>query len=187
MIDLDSGKVIEHKVEKKDKKKEKDQYLVSDGMNVVTKIIINIPEKIEDIMKEINSNKELGSVEFSILCKSKKEVKIQGDSLLVYLEDDFFIPEQEVSSASIEYLEDNVKYDTVIHKHPSGCRAFSATDKEFINSNFMYSLLFVDGSFHTGNCRFPINEDKTIYISLPTTVSVIRPPKIGRASCRERV
>lgn len=174
-IDLDTGAEITNN--KKSEINKKQKYQVAQSMYIISNVIIHIPEKIEDIMKELNSNSQLSSVEFSILCKSRKEVQVTGETMHVFLTEEFFIPEQEVSAAHIDYLDDNTKFDTVIHKHPAGCRSFSATDKEYINSNFKYSLLFVDGGFNTGNCRFSINNDNSIYITLPTKVAVDYNPK----------
>jgi hypothetical protein len=55
-----------------------------------------------------------------------------------------------VTAAHIDYEEDNIDFNTVIHKHPDNCMSFSGTDEKYINSNFDFSLLWVNKKLHIG-------------------------------------
>jgi proteasome lid subunit RPN8/RPN11 len=179
MFDLEGEREIEITKQIKDKIKNKSelsvnkQFNVAATMSICKDIIIVVPEKIEDILKELDIR--FRHVEYSIFCQSDRiETSELGDTLFIYLKDTYYIPEQSVSAAFVNYEEDHKDYDTVIHKHPDGCMSFSGTDREFINSNFDYSLLFVNKSFQTGNARIPINSEKTIYITMSAKVKVER-------------
>ena len=82
--------------------------------------------------------------EYSILFKGKWEER----GFMVYNE--YYIPKQSVSSASVDYKEDigllreKEGYNVVVHSHPF-CKGnngrFSMADKESINTHFPVSLL----------------------------------------------
>ena len=61
------------------------------------------------------------------------------------LPDKFYFPEQEVTSVSIRFLEEppGPEWNVVIHRHPHSCRAFSSTDKNSINEEFLASILYI--------------------------------------------
>ena len=179
MFDLDDDQEINLTDQAKDKIKTKQttsgirQYNVAASMAICKDVVFVVPEKIEDVLKELDI--QFRSVEYSIFCQSDRtETSEKGDTLYIYLKDNYYIPEQSVSAASVDYEEDHKDYDTVILKHPDGCMNFSGTDREFINSNFDYSLLFVNKSFQTGNIRIPINPEKTVYITMAAKVKVER-------------
>jgi len=117
------------------------------GLSILTpeEFEVCIPERLLKVCRVISS--KVGSDEFSLLCK----FEIRDGKAVV--SDEFYIPEQEVSSASVDFLEDvSIKrekegFNCIIHKHPSGCRAFSSSDNDTINSHFPLSILFADGSF----------------------------------------
>jgi len=79
---------------------------------------------------------------------------------------DWFLPKQFVTSASIDFDNDDVgkkilknrvpegMYNTVIHKHPDGCIGFSGTDEKYINRGSTCSLLFVDNYIELGVLNF---------------------------------
>lgn len=60
------------------------------------------------------------------------------------LDEDIYIPKQEVSSATINFTEGrpSAEFNTAIHKHPKGALGFSGTDEVSINANFECSLLY---------------------------------------------
>jgi len=105
---------------------------------------------------------EFPDVEFSIFGISKWVEKEK----IVVMEDEFYIPNQKVTTASVDYDHNDCpeKYNTVIHKHPDGCMSFSGTDEEFINANFDYTLLWVNRKFHIGLARA---STKFGYIHIP--------------------
>lgn len=57
----------------------------------------------------------------------------------------FYFPQQKVTAVSIQFLEEppGPEWNVVIHRHPSGVRTFSSTDKNSINEEFLASILFI--------------------------------------------
>ena len=119
----------------------------NNDVKIVDRVTCVIPRTIVETMMYLDD--KFTGVEFSIfgICKVGKDNRI-------ILEDTFYIPEQEVTSGEVDYKEDApAGFNCVIHKHPSGVKNFSATDDTYINNNFDYSLLWVDGKFETGQVR----------------------------------
>lgn len=138
MKDMDSGEEI---VTKRVQVREQGGGIVS-TMKRINEITYVIPQRIKAILKGMTV--KYPEVEFSIC------VKTTFDEDRGYYrpdEQDIFIPEQHVSAAHIDYLEDDPSYNTVFHKHPNGCRQFSGTDRDYINGNFRFSILWVDNKF----------------------------------------
>ncbi len=115
------------------------------------------------ISKKINT-------EFSVLFKSK----VSNNYIMIIPE--YYIPEQEVSSASVDYIEDlSIKrkegFNVVVHKHPNSITSFSGDDYKYINSHFPVSLLFCNGkitaatilvSFENSKIIIDVPEDRII-------------------------
>lgn len=116
-------------------------FVRTSEVEIIESVFCYIPKKIEDVVKIIN--KQLPSDEFSIFVKGS----FDPNSKVYTIEEDWFYPEQKVSTASIDYKEDNSNFNGVIHKHPSGCKNFSGTDKKYINQNFEFSILWVNGGW----------------------------------------
>jgi len=115
----------------------------------VKRIKCIIPSKLLDSIREIEIgvNKKFGSSnEFSIF--------IHGDydpNGYLVVSEDFYIPKQVVSGASVQYNEEpEPHYNGCLHKHPDGCTSFSGTDEKYINSNFDFSLLYVQQKISKG-------------------------------------
>lgn len=123
-----------------------DNVWKNESVKTIESVDIEIPLKIVKTLQALN--KKFSDVEFSILCKTK-----YVDDKFIVDENDIFIPEQKVTSAGVDYKEDNSQYNTVIHKHPNGCKNFSNTDREYINSNFDFSYLWVDNKLEKGLMR----------------------------------
>jgi hypothetical protein len=119
---------------------------------------------LSSISKKIDS-------EFSVLFKSK----VDSNAIMVIPE--YYIPEQEVSSASVDYLEDlSLKrkdgFDVVVHKHPSSITSFSSEDYRYINSHFPVSLLFCNGKITAATILTVFNGAKII-IDVPEDKIII--------------
>lgn len=133
-------------------------------LNIISSIQVVIPVKLYLVCNQIAS--KVGGNEFSIVTDIKEK-----DNQNILLTDDFYIPKQKVNSSNIDYLPDNYHHSVCIHRHPDGCNGFSSTDKEYINQNFVLSLLytrrdgFVNGIY---NMRL---DDKTM-IQLPVEIKV---------------
>lgn len=125
-------------------------YMVASTQFIKTLSIV-VPTRIKQIL--MGMSYKFRDTEFSIFGKTEL-----GEDGKFHMEDTFFIPLQEVSNAFVDYKEDNTGYNTVIHKHPDGCRGFSGTDAEYINRNFKFSLLWVDRAFSVAVVNIQLEE-----------------------------
>jgi len=133
-------------------------------LNIISLIQVIIPVKLYLVCNQIAG--KVGGNEFSIVTDIKEK-----DNQNILLTDVFYIPKQKVNPSNIDYLPDDYHHSVCIHRHPDGCNGFSSTDKEYINQNFILSLLytrrdgFVNGIY---NMRL---DDKTM-IQLPVEIKV---------------
>ncbi len=156
----EAGEVVQKERKRSEKKTEKRW---ESGMRVydTDSFRIVVPEKIFKVCKAI-ANK-YPDVEFSILCKAKRE----GDVWRV--SEEFFVPDQEVTSGSVDFKDKTQLngWNCIIHKHPSGLETFSHTDMETINSNNEVSLLFCDGRFTDAIANIRLSEDEKLRLRIP--------------------
>jgi len=145
VVSKDTKKKVVSKVKKnaKGKKKSEKDLIWDSGLKVVyPPILIDVPQSLVDVMRSID-NTVAGSVEFSIYVKADT-----SDIECIRISEDFYIPKQLVSGASVDYNEPPMGgFNAVIHKHPKGVRSFSGTDDDYINQNFTVSILWCDGEF----------------------------------------
>lgn len=79
---------------------------------------------------------------------------------------EWYIPEQRVSAAKVDFEEDAPPgFNVVLHKHPRGVKRFSATDWKYINPNFEASILYEGGNFVDACVRVPNPSGGFILIS----------------------
>lgn len=132
------------------------------GLHIITgsaNYTVCVPVTIAAVVKAIG---EQVSTEFSVFGKINS---VQNSR--IYLSEEYFIPEQEVTSCSVEYKESApAGFDVVIHKHPSTLKEFSATDEEYINSNFSLSILYCQEQFVLASLKVVYND---ILFQLKTT------------------
>jgi len=93
---------------------------------------------------------------------------------------DFYIPEQEVSSASVDYKEDlSIKrqegFNVVMHKHPKSLTSFSSADYDSINQNFDCSLLLADKKITEATLLIKVNNDSRLVFTIPQDRILIIP------------
>jgi hypothetical protein len=114
---------------------------------------VKIPIEILGVSYQILN--EIETDEFSFLAKI-----ISSEKNEFTLGKEFYIPEQEVSGTSVNFLEKNLpkEFDVVIHRHPNGLKEFSKTDQESINSHFKISILFVDRMFEKAVTRIILTD-----------------------------
>ncbi|MCK5020441.1 MAG: hypothetical protein KAS32_25620 [Candidatus Peribacteraceae bacterium] len=147
-------------------------HWVNDEVKIIDSAAIFVPFNIIQIMNSLND--QFTGLEYSIFCKAEFD-KVKKCFILG---EEFFIPQQKVTAASVDYQEDapGDEFNCVIHKHPRGCMGFSGTDNTYINQNFDLSLLWVNREFHIGQVRLntPIGR-----IKLPLEIVVERAPGIG--------
>lgn len=104
------------------------------GIKILESVKVIIPLKLLLICNQIADR--LTGEEFSIL------VNLNEKDNTIRLSEEFYIPQQVVSSTSIDYIPEDYNFNTVIHRHPDGLNSFSSTDKNFINQNFKLSVLY---------------------------------------------
>jgi len=104
-----------------------------------SKLRVIVDSKLLSACKYIQS--KIDGKEFSVLAKGK--FVNEG----FYVTSEYYIPEQEVETASVDYLENIALkraegFNTVIHSHPfTDDTTFSSADAEHINSHFICSVL----------------------------------------------
>lgn len=135
-------------------------------------LICRVPQKISIVMRSIEmvmNSSGLGALEFGAFLKGS----FTEEGILVVSED-FYIGEQRVSGASIDFDEEppNTDFNGVIHRHPNGCKGFSGTDDSSINRNYEFSLLYVNNVISLG--VFNLQHDN-LRIQLPLRVEVMYP------------
>lgn len=112
---------------------------------VIEKFECVVPVEIHNIIRSINQ--EFPNDEFSVFLK----VELDFESRQIIVDrDKWYIPRQEVSGTFVDYKEDDLGFNGVMHKHPKGVRSFSSTDKAWINQNFEVSLLWIYDEWVTG-------------------------------------
>lgn len=153
----------------------------NDALVVVDKISCFVPREVDEVVGGLMS--KYPSVEFSIYVKGElvREDEERGITTPTMVITDWYLPEQEVTSAAVEYLEEvpDSTWNGVIHKHPSGVLNFSGTDDRYINQNFEFSLLYVNNRFQKGIINFTTTLGLRIqkeFDKILTTQSVRIPP-----------
>ena len=122
-------------------------------------LFFNIQEIERKVREKFRSDQE-----FSIFLHGD----FNNDGELV-LSDTYYIPKQTVGPASVDYKEEpHSFYNGCLHRHPNSCTSFSSTDKRYINSNFMFSLLYVNQKIHTGIINIPYYNNRRIQVPLST-------------------
>ena len=83
------------------------------------------------------------------------------------ISDVFYIPKQIVTGATVECQERPSRfYNGCLHRHPNGVMSFSGSDERTINSNFEFSLLYVNGKIHLGIYNIKYFGNKRIQVPL---------------------
>jgi len=161
------------KVKRKTNKfvKEKEEIFES-GLDIVDKYRIVLPEKIDRVIKALAGK---FSTEFSILLQESDR-----DGANIYIEDKYYIPKQEVSGGSVDYLEmeklDKMRHEgwnVIMHRHPTGVSSFSDADINSICSLYDISILFEGGKYPIATVRHKL--DGAILL-IEAEVVVARPP-----------
>ncbi len=132
------------------------------GIKILDAVKVIIPLKLLLVCNQIADR--LSGEEFSILVNLTEKDKV------IRLSEEFHIPSQVVSNASIDYIPEDYNFNTVIHRHPDGMNSFSSTDKNFINQNFKLSILYThkEGFVHG---VYNLKHDNYL-VQLPIEISV---------------
>jgi hypothetical protein len=69
---------------------------------------------------------------------------INREDFSATVQDVWVLPDQSVSPAAIHFNEhrEDISFNTICHRHPTGCNSFSSTDNEYINQDFDVSFIF---------------------------------------------
>jgi len=152
-------------------------------LNIVEPTILISP-KLDSMIRAIQ--KKIGSNEFSVLLKGHWT----EEGFLI--EDDIYLPEQEVSSTEVDYKEDLHKlqkegWNCIYHSHPFSRSepVFSSSDKESINCHFEASLLGNNEGIKTGLLSF---FTETCIVQVPAEIALIEPelPDIDTKKIKEK-
>jgi len=141
------------------------------GLKVIDKIKVVIDYGVLLILNNID--KKVINNEFSVLFKGEFRESAW------YVSPEYYIPKQEVSYASVKYIEDLAKYrhqgfNVVVHKHP-GTTSFSSVDDKYVNSHFPVSLLYVNNQIV--NAKVLVSIADNVKIRLPAEVILTFPEK----------
>ena len=111
------------------------------GLKVVEREVVHVPFRLAELMNLLLNRISNPDMEYGLFLKSRMD----GGEHWVDLDLGWTIPRQEVSGSHIRFAEEFSRRDwnVVIHRHPSGCRRFSRTDKVDLNKEFDVSLLFI--------------------------------------------
>ena len=132
---------------------------------ITCKMSMDLFYNIQEIERKVKE-KFRSDQEFSIYLHGD----FNDDGELV-LSDTYYIPKQTVSAASVDYKEEpHSFYNGCLHRHPSGVTSFSGTDRRYINSNFQFSLLYVNQKIHTGIINIPYFGTRRIQVPLKTDI-----------------
>jgi len=120
----------------------------------VSEILAIVPIEILQLMKYIDSSIK-DNLEFGLyLCGTL-------DGTVLRVSKSYMVPKQVVSAASIKFKEDGAgEFNGVIHRHPNNCTGFSGEDKESINANHLFSLLYVNDIIKTGVVNIPLSGER---------------------------
>lgn len=136
---------------------EKDGTWKSEITAPIKKYKCIVPIKLLHTMREIErwcTKNGLSGMEFGLYLKGELD---KENHQIIVSDCDFMVPEQKVSSASIDFEQTpgDSSYNGVIHRHPGAMHAFSGTDETYINSNFEFSLLYAAKEIKTGIANLP--------------------------------
>ena len=142
--DDDDAKVSEVTINETDAKVDTGRVWVNTLKNPLNlPITCRVPQKVLIMMRSVEQlmmkTTGLGTQEFGVFLSGQ-----MNDNGHFVLTEDFYIPSQKVTTASIDFTEEppDKKYNGVVHRHPTGCKNFSGTDAHNINKNFDFSLLY---------------------------------------------
>ena len=115
--------------------------LFSTGLAIHHAPRVQLPISIVLLMQNILPCMPDSSLEYGVYLKGTWN----PDTATVVVSDDYYIPEQEVTAATIRFVEEppGPEWNVVIHRHPPGCRKFSGVDRSSINEEFLASILFL--------------------------------------------
>lgn len=114
-------------------------------------VIIKVPEKVIKLFRWLDSKLDTEWVVFLKVDRIEENV--------VYLSEEFFVPEQEVMTSHAEPKEVPPKgFNVAVHKHPNGITSFSSTDYKNICANSFISLLWVNNDIKDATVKLKLGD-----------------------------
>ena len=130
-----------------------------------------IPMKLVEVMNFIYHTQTNKGNEYGMFLNCDFDEK--DFTYRVNMDREVYVPKQKVTPGHIDFLEipEREKFNTVIHRHPSGVRAFSGTDDEYINKDFEVSILFLPPfDFPTAIVNLPIKGSTTAFVQMKAEI-----------------
>jgi hypothetical protein len=120
----------------------RNDHLISTGLQLHSKAFVVMPQDICRTMAAALSAIPDPSLEYGMYLKGDWDPKT---CTVIVRPGEFYVPEQVVSGASIQFTEEppGPEWNVVIHRHPPGVNRFSSTDENSINEEFLASVLFM--------------------------------------------
>lgn len=116
--------------------------LLDTGLQIFRQGRIELPAEIGRTMLSLLQFLPNPGLEYGVFLQGEWDpenatVKVRPDKV--------YFPRQEVTAASIAFLEEppGLEWNVIMHRHPAGVRKFSATDVNSINEEFLASILFI--------------------------------------------
>ena len=137
--------------------------LFSTGMAIHRAPRVVLPLNVVLLMQNILPSLPNSSLEYGIYLKGTWN----AETASVLVSDEYYIPEQEVTAATIRFIEEppGSEWNVVIHRHPPGCRKFSGVDKSSINEEFLASILFLPPwEFPDAVVNVPLSEGSKLQV-----------------------
>ena len=117
----------------------------NNNVKVIRSIYCLLPYSIFRVMNDWEMRMDTKNIEFGMYLKGTLKENVLNVS------EEFMVPVQEVNSVKVDFeKKDHTGWNGVIHRHPDGVKSFSGTDETYINQNFEFSLLYVDGKISKG-------------------------------------
>jgi hypothetical protein len=144
-----------------------DPEVFTSPINVTDVPTIRVPPSVLSLCNAIQEQRR--NLEFSILLKGNWT----HDGFVVN-GDDYIIPMQTVTVASVDYDADEISrlmsegYNCVLHSHPMNMKTFSRSDEDTINVNFDASILYCRGELC--DARVCISVVPRLKLRLPAVV-----------------
>lgn len=119
--------------------------------SVLSSVTAYVPCEILYVMRQLEDMVPNSRLEYGLYLKG------QYSAGVLKVSSEYMIPEQLVTGSTIDFVEsDGNEFNGVIHRHPMDLRTFSGTDKESINQNYEFSLLYTGNNIVTGIVNIPL-------------------------------
>ena len=115
--------------------------LINTGLAIHHHAQVHLPAEVARQMAAITALLPDSGLEYGVYLRGTWD----ASKATVTVANDIYFPEQVVTATSIQFTEDppGPEWNVVMHRHPTSCRAFSTTDRNSINEEFLASLLFI--------------------------------------------